>query len=464
MGAGVNMFPKRPSKSFRGGNDVTIPDKDFLSLFADLFSLAGYVRSTYRKARWSWRKGYSDNVEFWNNALAGRLPEGKRVNLKSFFVTAWVPTSPGLYFTPKAAEARELACQYYSEDKDEYLPLGKDVMVLGGVGSVRLKSRFVRDDRCHFLSASSTGVSHEGIPLVIEHSRFAGLDLMNDAGGFNAHIQGTLWSLPEEIKLIRWAGGVPKYYLFVDRLDVERPCDPEETLATVAVMYPTSRAPYVAGDAGTHLGQYCNLLAKGWTFCSFDPSGGLEVVRDAAGWLKGYVGRYVDVNAPLVSDFDELYDHFSNPIEFPLRRSRTVLWILLASRPTSIGTDSRSRTARASSWIKPGREFILGQGTSSSAASRSRASLPATSSSSRSMTPRGLQPRSTNSTTASRLWPISRTASSHMCATTSARPRRRSSARIAVGALRGSTRYGSSSSRPGRRLRPWRRERPSSTY
>lgn len=215
------MFPKRPSKSFRGGNDVTIPDKDFLSLFADLFSLAGYVRSTYRKARWSWRKGYSDNVEFWNNALAGRLPEGKRVNLKSFFVTAWVPTSPGLYFTPKAAEARELACQYYSEDKDEYLPLGKDVMVLGGVGSVRLKSRFVRDDRCHFLSASSTGVSHEGIPLVIEHSRFAGLDLMNDAGGFNAHIQGTLWSLPEEIKLIRWAGGVPKYYLFVDRLDVE---------------------------------------------------------------------------------------------------------------------------------------------------------------------------------------------------------------------------------------------------
>lgn len=69
------------------------------------------------------------------------------------------------------------------------------------------------------------------------------------------------------------------------------------------------------------------------------------MVRDAAGWLKGYVGRYVDVNAPLVSDFDELYDHFSNPIEFPLHRSRTVLWILLASRPTSIGTDSRSRTA-----------------------------------------------------------------------------------------------------------------------
>ena len=314
------MIPSRPSKNFRGGNDYTVPAKDFLGLFADLFSLAGYARSTYRKMSWSWKKGYSNNLEFWNDVLAGRLPEGKRVTLKDFFVTAWVPTSPGLYFTPEAAEARVTAGEYYSEETDEYLQLGKNAMVLGGVGSVRLKSRSIHDDRCHFLSASSTGVSHEGMPLVTKHTRFADLDLLNNAGGFKAHIQGTLWSLPEELKLIRHAGGVPKYYLFVDRMDVERPCEPEEALATVAVMYPTSREPYVPGNDGTRRGDYRNLLSKGWTFCSFDPSGGLKVVRDAAAWMKGYASRHMNLDAPFFSDFDELYNHFGDSVEFPLRQ------------------------------------------------------------------------------------------------------------------------------------------------
>jgi len=325
------MFPKRMNPGFRGTNDAEVPHRDFVVLLADLFGLARYRRASPRGAPSLRRtkKTFPDNLAFWNEARAGGLREGLRVALSGFYVTDWVPTSPGLHFTPEAEEAREFAGRYYSEDLDEYLPLGKENMVLGGVGSVRLKSRFFGDERRHVLCATRSraseehrAASHEGIPIILKQSTLDKARLTDDHIGFLADLRGTLWTLPENIELIRHPVGVPKYYLFVDRLDVDRLSELDEVVATVSVAYPTSQYrndPYGRGPEYRH-GRYTTLLKKGWSFYTFDTAGGLPAVQEAARWLKDYAGRYSDgSDVPFLSPFDEHYDHFGNPVEFPLR-------------------------------------------------------------------------------------------------------------------------------------------------
>lgn len=60
-------------------------------------------------------------------------------------------------------------------------------------------------------------------------------------------------------------------------------------------------------------------LEKSWSFCYFNP-GSDESFIQAIEWLKDYSSRYSEMkNPPILSDFDEYYNHFSNRIEFPIK-------------------------------------------------------------------------------------------------------------------------------------------------
>lgn len=121
--------------------------KDFVKLLADALNPVIYNDSHFPEMESTVDRTYVDNRNFWNDALHGNLVQGMQIHLQEFHVTQWLPSSPGRYYTADAVQSRERAQLYLSSrDSVEYIPLGKGLMVLGGVGSVRLGARSVNSD------------------------------------------------------------------------------------------------------------------------------------------------------------------------------------------------------------------------------------------------------------------------------------------------------------------------------
>lgn len=256
-----------------------------------------------------------------DQVLEGRIREGHRIELDKFRVSEWLPISPGRYFTNEASHAREHAKRYLQYNR-EFLPLGKEQMVLGGIGSVRLKHRRIEGRELYFLGASENGISHQGIPLILE--RDLAEDLLDDiasTGGSVCQLRGQVSVLDDSISLISYDTGIPKYAISVERVTMIRSLTASDLLVTVAVMYPSYRSynPRDTQGGFAYQGER-NLFTKSWTFCSFSPNGSLVPIRDAANWLLDYALRYVGRTVPILTDFDEHIDHFPNTVEFPLKK------------------------------------------------------------------------------------------------------------------------------------------------
>src|SRR5258707_281069 len=89
------------------------------------------------------------------------------VSLKGFALTEWVPFAPGRYYTSQAIHDREFALQFVSRERDEYTPNGKISMVRGGIGTIRLAGKELAGHATYFLGASSSGITHQGIPIAL---------------------------------------------------------------------------------------------------------------------------------------------------------------------------------------------------------------------------------------------------------------------------------------------------------
>jgi hypothetical protein len=270
-------------------------------------------------------KDFHTNESFWMPTLNGLMREGMRVRLNDFHVTEWVPISPGRYFSPVAAGERNHALALASREGDELLPEGKSHMVLGGVGTIRLKSRFVEGRRTYFCSATSTGITHEGIPILVPGEPDADLlDAFVEAGGCVCDVQGIVRVLPEELSMLtaRFPDSnqtrepiIPKYALAVEDLRPKRVSRKGQLLSTAAVIF---RMNF---ESGTERGSDGDC----WSFYAFDPAKGLAGVRAAADWLQDYAERYAKfyneaAEFPVLTDFDEHHDLFSHPVRFPLKQ------------------------------------------------------------------------------------------------------------------------------------------------
>ncbi len=109
---------------FRGNNPM-IPQADIVQLLIDALDVAGYGHLQNTRSNMTIDRVYSDNKSFWTDALERRLFQGMRIQLNRFFVSEWLPYSPGRYFTSESGASRELAKQHIDRVRREYLPQGK---------------------------------------------------------------------------------------------------------------------------------------------------------------------------------------------------------------------------------------------------------------------------------------------------------------------------------------------------
>ena len=288
-------------------HEQVINRDDLIELLADAIDVATYGRSTLIESRGVVDYTYTDNQAFWTDALDRKLLPGMRINLQRFHMIQWLPSAPGRYYASDAVKLRERAQSYLRQRGDvevEYIPLGKGLMVLGGVGSVRLGERSVDSEKVYPLGASSTGISHQGIPIMLTQREYRKLIPYLTEGGCLANLTGTLQIIPIGEQLIQYDRQTPKYILFVDQVKIIK--SSERLLVTVAVTFSSESRDYY---------QY-RKTDKLWSFCSFDPT--RQAVNSASQWLEEYVQRYSN-NGDILSDFDEHYEHFGRRnVDFPV--------------------------------------------------------------------------------------------------------------------------------------------------
>jgi hypothetical protein len=288
----------------RGGNRY--PDRD--SIFKQLIDVLDsglYKKLPTQPSQRRVDKTYSDNETFWRGALDKQHFPSMRVRLQDFHLTEWVPSAPARYFTPNAQHSRQEAEHRYLFDRNEYNPDGKNLMILGGVGSFRLGVRDVNGKDYYFLGASSSGVSHEGIPIALnEHHYYQVIQMIKAFGGSKVTLAGTLRLIPIDLSPVQYSRDIPKYCLVLDEIEDAQPSSSQVLFTTVAITF--------QGDD-----KYDEWY---WSFCTFQPDPLGTGLDKAVKWLKGYVKRYSMMeNPPIMADFDEHYSHhFDNPVEFSL--------------------------------------------------------------------------------------------------------------------------------------------------
>jgi hypothetical protein len=296
-------------QSLRRGSDRSrysgLNEADLVQLLADALNLATYNNVQSPKPFHDReRKEYEDNYRFWKDALNGNLVEGIEVILKSFHLMQWLPSSPGRYYTSKAKRERQEAERHIVQNgrHQEYLPDGKRAMFLGGIGSVRLRSRIFNSQTVYILGASSTGSSHQGIPIMLPENEYRKVISYLRDGGCLVDLEGRLRIFPTGELLIQFDRQIPKYVIFAESIRIIQRS--QRLLVSVGVTY-ASRNSRRGND-------------KSWSFCSFDPT--RDDVSSAAQWLEDYAFRYSG-RAEILSDFDEYYQHFGEDVtEFPVSR------------------------------------------------------------------------------------------------------------------------------------------------
>lgn len=323
---GSQEFERGP-RSFRGYNGVWVDRYDLPKLFVDTIDVGLFGQSETSQSLHRSPISYSANEPLWSSLLSHKIGQGDTIRLEGFQLLEWLPAAPGRYFTPEGVRQRSQAEQYWDRSRSEFLPLGKDRMVLGGVGSVRLAPRIVRGGEVCFFGASSNAISHQGIPVVVplDEGRPV-LQEIQSKGCVSVDLTGTLWPLPAERSPVKFDRGIPKYYLFAESVDRQTIGGDNEPLVTVAITF-----------SSDHNGQWLPIdelkvnPTKNWSFASFNPAHGHQALGEAVDWLKEYAAHYAIVRQDgtsepsppeylsILGDFDELETHFDNPIDFPLR-------------------------------------------------------------------------------------------------------------------------------------------------
>jgi hypothetical protein len=304
-------------------------DADF---FLDQLRPVGLLQNPMQATRasaWS----FSSNEDFWRAVVGEQVRARRVVSLSGFYLSEWFPRSPGLFHTSAGTHNREAALRkhiiepyaeelawidhadlpqferevYGEEGTLKYMrifdPYGKDLMLQGGVGCIRLRRHNIAGQPVWLMSASSTLTAHEGVPLAIPNDRYEDVihSLARDGVVYCDSITGTLRYVPDFLGDLYRSRDVPPLYLEVEHIRSGRRPDNDvlsHAMVSVAVTF-ESRSE--------QLGRPGMVWA---TYVTFFPGveGSLQRRRD---WLRDiYVGeRY---QGRVISDFDEQVRRFED--------------------------------------------------------------------------------------------------------------------------------------------------------
>jgi hypothetical protein len=294
---------------------ANLTDEDKVHLVQTQIALARYLRSPeslpVRRDR-----AFRDNETAWSAILRERIRASMAIRLEDFFVLEWFPSAPGLFFTERGRQSRasarsmvERIDRLSSEERyaigssgDQvivYNPYGKVAMLQGGLGTVRMKPRPIDGEDHWFMSASSNGVAHEGLPLAVPSQlRDRLIDEIADHGGVSATITGQLQFVPRDLQaMYEHYIGVPQLYLKVSELQLTKAsavrgdCDLSVSIAVSFISSYEGKRKFYA------------------SYVFFDPSRDGSFERNVDWMENAYVkGTY---QGSIVTDFDESMRRFS---------------------------------------------------------------------------------------------------------------------------------------------------------
>jgi hypothetical protein len=296
----------------------SVYEEDALHLINTQVRTANYLLRPQVARKQTRDESVCTNEDLWKNVLPPeeRYRAGMTLTLERFFLFEWLPRAPGLYFTPEGKWARAEARNFLRrvpvprqtgthrldagrkdrEFLDIYDPYGKISMLKGGVGCIRLRPKLLDGGTAWFLSASSTGVAHEGFPVAIPDDMFQRyIDRVKRRGALRCTLRGKLQFLPDPVaELYREYRGVPQLYLLAEELIPNVGGDQEDLLVSAGISF-------LSGFEGTE-----KMYASYATFDAGEPGSLAEVVN----WLQEvYVeGLY---SGRVITDFDEQMTRFS---------------------------------------------------------------------------------------------------------------------------------------------------------
>jgi hypothetical protein len=289
-------------------------------------------------------KIFNSNILFWQSVLGNECYPEQVIRLEGFHLIEWIPIAPGLFHTGEAQwnrrEAQRNAVRLLEENSIgptwlpsasnivsfegnplfsdiletlktnpnkkvviEYNPDGKESMIKGGIGSVRLASKLINGSEKYLLGATSTGVSHEGIPLIIETVLYQkAISKIKENGGYYVNLIGRLKIIPKDLSLIKSYNEIPRFCLYVEAIEYVNPSNREDLMSSIAVSYYSSNS----------------FASKRLSFCSFIPDKKDSELIGAVNWLQEYAIKYSSTKTPIVEgDFDEFKQHFDH-VDFPI--------------------------------------------------------------------------------------------------------------------------------------------------
>jgi len=250
------------------------------------------------------KKIVSSNREAWQLFIEERLYDTRQVTLEHFHLFEWFPATPGTFHTVQARQQRHMAYGAMERGRDGetyFSPVGKASMIKGGVGAVRLRPRTIAGEPTYFMTASSSGVCHEGFPVLVPRHFYGPLKArMLDEGAVPVTVSGEMRYVPEDaVGFFPVRRAVPLLYLHVDDLQI----------------LPQPRADvtsYLVNVASSFVGEFQGVQDSYVTFAAFDPAGRGSLER-AVTWLEQvYVAGTHE--GTIVTDFDEVRPRFTKAI------------------------------------------------------------------------------------------------------------------------------------------------------
>lgn len=295
---------------------TNISEYDVEYLINSQLSVANYLLPTETSSPKSSHNFYQ-NKNIWDAILNEEIRPGMEIRLESFYITEWFPRSPGLYFTETGRQSRDSAHHQvekmemnqseskYAVDADGsvvtvYNPWGKIAMLNGGLGTLRLKPVHNEHGQAWFMCATSNGISHEGVPLLVSHDIFQKcIDQIATTGSWHGTIIGQLKFISDKIvSLYSDYTDVPQLYLEVEQIVPEKA---QNKIYDIAVSIAVSFISSYEGE---------EKLYASYVF--FDPSRKESFNRNVNWMQDTYVeGEY---RGKIVTDFDEQRSHFPDAV------------------------------------------------------------------------------------------------------------------------------------------------------